>query len=63
MEMPQKPELESRQRIGDFGEIVEELTPASEIAWADYLRRKRLAEIAMRREDDSIRQQRNGVEE
>lgn len=63
MEMPHKPELERRQRVGSFGEIVEELTPASEIAWADYLRRKRLAEIAMRREDDSIRQQREGMEE
>ena len=46
-EMPQKPELEKRQRIGSFGEIVEELTPESEIAWADYLRRQRLADIAV----------------
>lgn len=47
MEMPKKPELEKRQRIGDFGETVEELTPASEIVWADYLRRERLARIAI----------------
>lgn len=58
-----KPKLERRQRVGNYGEIVEELTPASEIVWVDYLRRKRLAEIALRREDDNIRQQRDRVED
>lgn len=47
MEMPQKPELEKRQMVGRFGEIVEELTPVSEIVWADYLKRERLARIAI----------------
>ena len=55
MNMPPKPELEHRQRVGQFGEIVEELTPESEIRWAEYLRRKRLAEIAIRRNDEATK--------
>ena len=49
MELPPKPELEQRERVGQFGEIVEELTPESEVRWAEHLRQKRLAEIAIRR--------------
>lgn len=49
----EKPELERRQRVGSFGEIVEELTPESEIRWAEYLRKKRLADIALRREGEN----------
>jgi hypothetical protein len=48
-ELPPKPELETRERVGQFGEIVEELTPESEEKWAQYLRDRRLAEIAIYR--------------
>ena len=37
MEKPQKPELEKQQRVGEFGEIVVELTQDSERRWAKYL--------------------------
>ena len=53
MELPPKPEPERRQRIGQYGEIVDELTPESEIRWANYLREKRLAEIAIRSLNDT----------
>lgn len=49
MELPPKPELERRQRVGQYGEIVDELAPESEQRWAAYLRELRLAKIAIRR--------------
>lgn len=45
--LPQKPELEKRTRKGRYGEIVEELTPQSEILWSDYLRALNIAQRAM----------------
>lgn len=43
----EKPHLERRTREGQYGEIVEELTPESERQWAEYLRLQHLAKIAM----------------
>ena len=51
--MIEKPKLEKRQRVGQYGELVEELTPESEIKWAEYLRQKRIAEIALRRSNET----------
>lgn len=48
-ELPPKPELERRERIGQYGEVVSELTPESEILWANYLRDLHFAKIALRR--------------
>lgn len=45
--MPEKPQLERRERVGQFGETVSELTPESERLWAEYLRQERLARIAI----------------
>lgn len=47
MEKPKKPELEKREKVGEFGEIVEELTPQSEALWAEYLRKLHFAEAAI----------------
>ena len=47
MELPPKPELEYRERVGNYGEIVEELTPKAEIIWAEYLRKLHIAERAI----------------
>lgn len=52
MEMPQKPNLEHRERIGEFGEMIDELTPESERAWTDYLRESRFAALALRRQNE-----------
>lgn len=49
MNMPPKPELERRERVGQYGEVVDELTPESEVVWAKYLRDLRFARIAIRR--------------
>ncbi len=49
MELPPKPELEWRERAGQYGEIVSELTPNSEQQWSDYLRDLHFAKIAIRR--------------
>ena len=49
MELPPKPELERRERVGQFGEIVSELTPESEVLWANYIRDLHLAKIALNR--------------
>ena len=48
MEMPK---LERRQRPGEHGEIVDELTPESEILWTQYLRETNLARIAINKKD------------
>ena len=48
MELPPKPELERRERIGQYGEIVSELTPDSEQRLAEYLRKLHFARIAIR---------------
>ena len=45
--MIEKPTLERRERIGAYGEVVIELTPESELIWAEYLRQERLARIAI----------------
>ena len=50
----EKPTLERRERIGAYGEIVSELTPESEQIWADYLRRERLARIALYRTEHEL---------
>lgn len=47
MELPPKPQLEHRVRIGSYGEAVKELTPESEKAWAKYLRDSHFAKAAM----------------
>lgn len=52
--MIEKPTLERRERIGAYGEIVSELTPESEQIWADYLRRERLARIALYRTEHEL---------
>jgi len=44
---PEKPELETRSRNGQFGEVVVEYTPESETKWAEYLRKKRLYAVAV----------------
>lgn len=51
--MIEKPALERRQRVGQYGELVDELTPESEILWSRYLTEKRLAEIALRRDNET----------
>lgn len=48
MELPQKPQLEHQQRVGQYGEIVIELTPESEAAYSKYLRDLHFAKIAIR---------------
>lgn len=53
--MIDKPKLERRERIGEHGEIVVELTQESERKWAEYLHKKHLALVAlanMRRENE-----------
>ena len=52
--MIEKPTLEHRERIGAYGEVVIELTPESELIWADYLRRERLARIALYRTQNEL---------
>ena len=52
--MIEKPNLERRERIGAYGEIVSELTPESELIWADYLRRERLAQMALYRTQNEL---------
>lgn len=47
MELPPKPELEHRTRVGSYGETVVELTPESERVWAEYLRTLHFAKAAM----------------
>lgn len=54
-ELPPKPELERRQRVGQYGEIVDELTPESEQRWAAYLRELHLAKIAIRKVNERIK--------
>lgn len=43
-----RPKLERRQSVGQYGEIVDELTPESEARWAEYLRQQRMAKLAIR---------------
>ena len=52
--MIEKPTLERRERIGAYGEVVSELTPESEQIWADYLRRERLARMALYRTQNEL---------
>ena len=47
VERPRKPELQRQERIGQYGEIVSELTPESEKEWAEYLRTLHFAKIAL----------------
>ena len=47
MELPRKPELQRQERIGEYGEVVIELTPESEKEWADYLRELHFAKVAL----------------
>ena len=47
MRLPERPQLEHRQREGRFGEVVEELTPESEKIWAEYLRNLHFAKAAI----------------
>ena len=49
MNLPPKPQLEYRERVGQFGEIIQELTPESEMEYTEYLRKKGLAEVLQRR--------------
>lgn len=51
-ELLPKPELSHRQRIGEFGEVVTELTPESEAAWAEYLRELHFAKVALAKAGD-----------
>lgn len=51
-ELLPKPELSHRQRIGEFGEVVTELTPESEVAWAEYLRELHFAKVALAKAGD-----------
>lgn len=37
-QLPPKPKLERQERIGQHGEIISELTPESEVAYAKWLR-------------------------
>ena len=46
MELPPKPELEHRERVGAYGEIVRELMPDSEQKYSEYLRALRIAKVA-----------------
>ena len=46
MELPPKPKLEHRVRMGENGEVIKELTPESEVIHADYLMAVRLARAA-----------------
>lgn len=43
----ERPELERRERTGQYGETIIELTPESEQAWSEYLRKITLAKIAL----------------
>lgn len=52
MELPPKPELERRERVGQYGDTVSELTPDSEQRWSNYLRDLHFAKIAIRRYND-----------
>lgn len=44
----EKPKLERKESIGQYGEIVNELTPESELIWSNYLRAKHFATIALK---------------
>ena len=46
-ELPPKPELEHRERVGEYGEIISELTPDSEHRNAEYLRTLHFAKVAL----------------
>lgn len=60
--MIEKPNLERRQRVGQYGEIVSELTPESEQIWADYLHRERLARIAIYKAQNELDKDSNDKE-
>lgn len=58
----EKPKLERRERIGQYGEIVSELTPESERIWAEYLRQERLARIAIYKAQNELDKEANDKE-
>lgn len=58
----EKPILERRERIGQYGEIVSELTPESERIWAEYLRNERLARIAIYKAQNELDKEANDKE-
>ena len=47
VELPRKPKLEQQQKIGQYGEIVVELTSESEILWSNYLRQLHFVKAAL----------------
>lgn len=48
IDFPPKPELQRQQRIGQYGEIVDELTLESEILWTRYIRQQKVARAAIK---------------
>ena len=60
--MTEKPKLEHRERVGECGEIVSELTPESEQIWSEYLRNERLARIAIYKAQNELDKEANDKE-
>ena len=58
----EKPKLEHRERIGQYGEIVIELTPESEQIWSEYLRNEQLARIAIYKAQNELDKEDNDKE-